>query len=68
MTRFNAKARLSIPCLGCKDRVADPNCHDGCKLYAKYREELKEERDSMKQAAQDDEYSRSLMKKQGGRR
>lgn len=26
------------PCLGCKDRVADPNCHTTCEKYISFRE------------------------------
>lgn len=31
-------ARLNGPCLGCKDRVADPPCHATCKKYIAFRE------------------------------
>lgn len=29
-------ARPQAPCLGCKDRVADPNCHTTCEKYIKF--------------------------------
>ena len=35
------------PCLGCKDRVADPNCHSTCEKYIAYdnvNKALREER------------------------
>lgn len=28
------------PCLGCKERVADPNCHGYCEKYIAFRKEL----------------------------
>lgn len=27
------------PCLGCKDRVADPNCHSVCEKYIQFNNE-----------------------------
>lgn len=30
-------ARLNGPCLGCKDRVADPPCHATCEKYTAFR-------------------------------
>lgn len=36
---------LSVPpCKECKDRCADPNCHDGCEKYKVYCEKLKAEK------------------------
>ena len=28
------------PCLGCKERVAEPNCHGYCEKYIAFRNEL----------------------------
>ena len=36
------------PCQGCADRVADPNCHPGCKQYEDWRIENAAIQDDLK--------------------
>ncbi len=35
--------KLNAPCLGCKDRVAEPNCHITCEKYISFRKAKDEE-------------------------
>lgn len=36
-----------IPCKGCKDRRAEPNCHTDCERYLSYINELHAKRDKV---------------------
>ena len=28
--------KIDVPCIGCKDRTAEPNCHSLCERYIAY--------------------------------
>ncbi len=33
---------IPVPCKGCKRRTVNPNCHDACKDYKRYKKQCEE--------------------------